>query len=118
MTRNQRPGLLVAQRKLTGCQAPRRARPCPARATARARAKGSPRRLRVHARGRDPHEGPYAAAIVRGTQWTIQDQCPPIRPAGTKFAVTEGVVSVRDFVKHRSVLVRAGQRYLARARVR
>ncbi|UGS39221.1 NHL domain-containing protein [Capillimicrobium parvum] len=120
LDRNQRPGLLSLSARLTGC--PRRAATrvhLLRSATARAARKGSPRRrVRVHARGRIRTKGRYGSAIVRGTQWTIQDQCPPIRPAGTKFVVTEGIVSVRDFVKHRSVLVRAGRRYLARARVR
>ena len=94
LDRNQRPGLLSLSAKLTGC--PRRAatrRPPPARrdGAASAARKGSPRRrVRVHARGRIRTKGRYGSAIVRGTQWTTQDQCPPIRPAGTKFVVTEG----------------------------
>ncbi|HET6550606.1 MAG TPA: hypothetical protein VFG79_19230 [Solirubrobacter sp.] len=117
LTRGQRPGLLALRGRLTGC--PRRAstRVHLVRASA-ARKRQPRRRLRVHARGAIRTKGRYAAAIVRGTQWTIQDQCPPIRPAGTKFTVTEGAVSVRDFVKHRTVIVRAGQRYIARARTR
>lgn len=54
--------------------------------------------------------GRYAAATVRGTTWRTQDRCD-----GTLVVVAKGVVAVRDFRLRRTVLVRAGQRYLARA---
>jgi hypothetical protein len=50
---------------------------------------------------------------VRGTTWLTQDSC-----AGTLTRVTHGVVQVQDEVRHKRVLVRAGHRYLARARRR
>ncbi len=53
--------------------------------------------------------GHYSAATVRGTKWLVQDSC-----AGTLTRVVRGVVSVRDRVHHRTVIVRAGHRYLAR----
>jgi FG-GAP-like repeat/FG-GAP repeat len=55
--------------------------------------------------------GQYSAATVRGTQWLTQDTC-----GATLTRVVKGVVSVRDEVKHRTVIVRAGKRYTARRR--
>jgi hypothetical protein len=55
--------------------------------------------------------GKYAAASVRGTFWLTQDTC-----NGTLVRVRSGIVSVRDRVRNRTVTVRAGQGYLARAR--
>jgi hypothetical protein len=57
--------------------------------------------------------GSYSAATVRGTTWLVQDTC-----AGTLTRVVRGVVSVRDNVRHRTRLLRAGQHYLARPRKR
>jgi hypothetical protein len=56
-------------------------------------------------------KGQYSSATVRGTTWLTQDSC-----AGTLTRVTSGVVQVQDFVRHKKVLVRAGHRYLARAK--
>jgi hypothetical protein len=55
--------------------------------------------------------GRYSAATVRGTRWLVQDSC-----AGTLTRVVRGVVSVRDDVRHKTVVLRAGKRDLARAR--
>jgi hypothetical protein len=55
--------------------------------------------------------GRYSAATVRGTKWLVQDSC-----AGTLTRVLSGVVSVRDSVRHKTILLRAGKRYLARPR--
>ena len=55
--------------------------------------------------------GQYSAATVRGTRWLTQDTC-----GATLTRVAKGVVSVRDEVKHRTVIVRAGHRYTARRR--
>jgi hypothetical protein len=68
------------------------------------------RRLRGKARGRFRTRGRYSAATVRGTSWSVEDRCD-----GTLTRVTTGVVVVNDFRKHRSVTVRAGRSYLARA---
>jgi hypothetical protein len=56
-------------------------------------------------------QGQFSSATVRGTTWLTQDSC-----AGTLTRVTAGVVSVQDFVRHRTVLVRAGKHYLAKRR--
>ena len=50
-------------------------------------------------------------AIVDGTDFTMVDRCD-----GTLRRVRSGVVQVRDFRLRRTVTVRAGQSYLARAR--
>ncbi len=55
--------------------------------------------------------GQYSAATVRGTQWLVQDSC-----AGTLTRVKTGVVSVRDNVKKKTILLKAGKKYLARPR--
>jgi virginiamycin B lyase len=57
--------------------------------------------------------GRFSSASVRGTKWLTDDQC-----AGTLTRVTAGSVSVRDFVRRRTVVVRAGKRYFAAARGR
>jgi hypothetical protein len=46
---------------------------------------------------------------VRGTKWLVQDSC-----AGTLTRVTKGAVTVRDLVKRKTVIVRAGKRYVAK----
>ncbi len=53
--------------------------------------------------------GHYSAATVRGTKWLVQDTC-----TTTLTRVAKGVVSVQDFVKHKTLLVRAPHRYTAR----
>jgi Bacterial Ig-like domain/Bacterial Ig domain len=54
-------------------------------------------------------KGQYSAATVRGTKWLVQDSC-----AGTLTEVAHGVVSVTDSVRHKTILLRGGKRYLAR----
>ena len=71
------------------------------------------RRLRSSARGRFRTRGRHSAATVRGTVWLTTDRCD-----GTLTKVTRGKVAVRDFRRKRTVLVRAGKSYLARARRR
>jgi hypothetical protein len=53
--------------------------------------------------------GRYSAATVRGTKWLVRDSC-----SGTLTRVTQGVVNVRDNVRHKTIVVRAGHRYTAR----
>lgn len=66
--------------------------------------------LRGTARGRFRTTGRFAAATVRGTDWGVRDRCD-----GTLTVVRSGVVVVRDFRLHKSIVVRAGQTYLAKA---
>jgi hypothetical protein len=58
-------------------------------------------------------KGRYSAATVRGTKWFVRDSC-----AGTLTRVVHGVVSVRDDVRHKTITLRAGKKYLARPRHR
>ena len=60
-------------------------------------------------RGRYRTYGRHSHATVRGTRWLTEDRC-----NGTFTRVTEGAVVVRDTVRRRSVLVRAGHHYFAR----
>jgi hypothetical protein len=66
--------------------------------------------LRGTAKGRFRTTGRFAAATVRGTDWGVRDRCD-----GTLTVVRRGVVAVRDFRAHKTVIVRAGQTYLAKA---
>ena len=50
---------------------------------------------------------------MRGTTWLTQDSC-----TSTLTRVKKGVVTVNDLVKHKTVIVRAGKRYTARAKRR
>lgn len=66
--------------------------------------------LRGTAKGRFRTTGRFAAATVRGTDWGVRDRCD-----GTLTVVRRGVVVVLDFRLHKTVVVGAGQTYLARA---
>jgi hypothetical protein len=55
--------------------------------------------------------GGYSVATVRGTVWYVEDRCD-----GTLTRVRRGSVRVRDLRRHRTVVVRAGNSYLARAK--
>ena len=59
-------------------------------------------------RGRFRTKGSRSSATVRGTTWNVTDTC-----NGTLTQVTEGSVTVRDFTLRRTVIVRAGESYLA-----
>jgi hypothetical protein len=85
-----------------------------ARATAPATISATRKRIRRSLWGSDHHgryrtHGSSSAATARGTRWVTQDRCD-----GTLTRVVTGAVSVRDKVRHRTVLVRAGHSYLAR----
>jgi hypothetical protein len=66
--------------------------------------------LRGKAKGHFRTRGHFAAATVRGTEWGVRDRCD-----GTLTVVTRGVVAVRDFTLHKTVIVKTGQTYLAKA---
>jgi hypothetical protein len=57
--------------------------------------------------------GQYSSATVRGTTWLVQDTC-----TSTLTRVKKGTVAVNDFVKHKTVLVRAPKSYTARRKGR
>ena len=69
------------------------------------------------AKGPVKSKGRYGSATVRGTVWTMKDTCSTTTTfrSGTLVVVTEGVVAVADFAKHKTVLVKAGKRYFAAA---
>jgi streptogramin lyase len=60
--------------------------------------------------GRFSTRGENSVATVRGTYWETVDRCD-----ATLTVVAKGAVSVRDIHRHRTVLLRAGHSYLARA---
>jgi hypothetical protein len=62
-------------------------------------------------RGNFRIRGDRSVATVRGTIWYVEDRC-----GLTITRVRRGRVAVRDFVRHRTVIVRAGERYVARRR--
>jgi DNA-binding beta-propeller fold protein YncE len=68
------------------------------------------RRLWGNANGRFRTRGRHSSGAVRGTRWLTVDRCD-----GTLTDVREGVVAVRDFTRDRTILVEAGERYVARA---
>jgi PKD repeat protein len=72
-------------------------------------AKATIRQLWGKGKGRFRTRGRYAAATVRGTTWLTADRCD-----GTFVTVGAGRVQVSDFVKRKTVTVRAGKSYLAK----
>ncbi|MDA0136665.1 FG-GAP repeat domain-containing protein [Solirubrobacter deserti] len=80
------------------------------RASAAAQKKKS-RKLWGDGKGAFRTSGRYSAATVRGTKWLVTDRCDT-----TTTRVTQGSVTVRDFVKKRNVVVRAGKSNRARKR--
>jgi Thrombospondin type 3 repeat len=69
------------------------------------------RQLKANAKGRFRTRGKHSAATVRGTVWLTADRCD-----GTLTKVTRGTVSVRDVRRKKTVLVKAGKSYLAKAK--
>ncbi len=69
--------------------------------------------LHASARGKFRTSGRYSAATVRGTVWSVANRCD-----GTLTHVSSHTVAVTDFVRHVTVVLHAGQSYLARAPAR
>jgi hypothetical protein len=94
---------------------------CKSRAKARKSADVSASRKKKKRRrnslwGRDDHgryrgHGRGSVATVRGTTWLMEERC-----SGSYTKVKQGKVSVRDKRRHRTVLLRAGDSYLARTK--
>ena len=82
----------------------------PGKASAAAKKKRK-RRLWGDGKGRFRTKGKYSAATVRGTKWLTEDRCD-----STLTRVKQGRVAVRDFVKRKTVIVRAGKKYVAKRR--
>jgi DNA-binding beta-propeller fold protein YncE len=55
--------------------------------------------------------GRFASATLRGTKWLTVDRCD-----GTLVRVTQGVIAVRDLVRKKTVVLRKGKSYFARAK--
>jgi hypothetical protein len=61
-------------------------------------------------KGKFRTDGRYSSATVRGTIWLVQDECD-----GTLTKVKRGTVQVRDLRRKKTITVKAGHSYLARA---
>jgi hypothetical protein len=71
--------------------------------------KAKKRRLWGDGKGKFRTKGKHSAATVVGTKWLVADTC-----TTTLTRVVRGKVKVRDFVKRKTVTVKAGGRYTAR----
>jgi len=67
-------------------------------------------RLNASGHGNFTARGQYSAATVRGTIWSVANQCD-----GTLTRVKRGIVSVRDFRRRKTITLFTGQSYLAQA---
>jgi hypothetical protein len=65
--------------------------------------------LHASAHGKFRTRGRYSAATVRGTVWTVADRCD-----GTLTHVITDSVAVTDLVRHKTIILHAGQSYLAK----
>jgi hypothetical protein len=108
-TRRRSTGL-ITELRLNGSSFRRACRTTTASTSAR-RSRKRVRRLFGDGKGSFRTKGRNAAATVRGTRWGVQDRCD-----GTLVRVQQGRVSVRDFVRRKTVILRTGQAYLARRR--
>ena len=95
--------MLTLVEKLTGCKSGKQA--------SAAAKKKKKRRLWGNGKGRFRTRGRHSAATVVGTKWLVEDRC-----TSTLTKVARGRVEVRDFVKKKTVIVKKGKRYIARAR--
>jgi ferric-dicitrate binding protein FerR (iron transport regulator) len=105
---------LITELRLTGSSFKKTCKPKAKASISAKRKKKSKRRVRRlfgNAKGSFRTSGRNAAATVRGTRWSVQDRCD-----GTLVTVQRGRVEVRDKVKRKTVIVRTGHTYLARAR--
>jgi hypothetical protein len=76
-------------------------------------AKLKKRRLWGDGKGSFRTQGSYSAATVRGTKWLVEDTC-----TTTLTRVARGVVSVRDDILRKTISLRQGKSYIARAKKR
>jgi hypothetical protein len=73
--------------------------------------RGGGRKVWGSGKGNYKTSGSYGSATVRGTTWLVVDRC----DASTLIKVAEGTVWARDFVKDKSLVLTAGQQYIAKA---
>jgi len=71
------------------------------------------RRLWGSGEGNYKTVGSHGSATVRGTIWLVADRC----DGSTLFKVKRGTVVVRDFIKKSSVVLQAGQSYIAKVAI-
>jgi Putative Ig domain len=71
------------------------------------------RRLWGSGQGNYKTVGSHGSATVRGTIWLVADRC----DGSTLFKVRRGTVVVRDFIKRSSVVLEAGQSYIAKVAI-
>jgi hypothetical protein len=76
-----------------------------------AKKKKRKRRLWGDGKGKFRTKGSFSSATVRGTKWLVKDTC-----TTTTTQVARGRVAVRDFAKKKTVIVKAGKKYVARRR--
>jgi hypothetical protein len=67
--------------------------------------------LHGKAHGKFRTTGKYSAATIRGTVWTVADRCD-----GTLTHAIKDVVTVTDFVRHKTIQLHPGHSYLALAK--
>jgi hypothetical protein len=79
-----------------------------AKKVATAARKKKPNGLWVNGKGNFKTRGKRASAIVRGTEWFTGETA-----RGTTVSVKRGLVAVRDFAHHKTVLVSQGHSYTA-----
>jgi CSLREA domain-containing protein len=84
---------------------------CPKKKATTAAKKKKKRRLWGDGKGRFRTKGKHSAATVVGTKWLVEDRC-----TSTLTRVVRGKVKVRDFVKKKTVTVKAGKKYVAKAK--
>jgi hypothetical protein len=96
---------LTLSEKLTGC-------PKGVKAAVSAK-KTKSRKLWGSGKGNFRTQGNYSSATIRGTRWLVQDTC-----TSTLTRVAQGVVAVQDFVKKKTIVLKQGKRYTAKARRR
>jgi hypothetical protein len=56
--------------------------------------------------------GRWSAATARGTIWTVANRC----DGSLSHDITDPVVAVQDFVHRKTIILHAGQSYLAKPR--
>jgi hypothetical protein len=82
-------------------------------ATVSSARRGGGRKVWGSGKGNYKTSGSYGSATVRGTTWLVVDRC----DSSTLIKVAEGTVWARDFVKQKSIVLTAGQQYVAKATI-
>jgi hypothetical protein len=102
-TKGKKPiTVLTLVEKLTGCKAK-------GKATTAAK-KRKKRRLWGNGKGRFRTKPKHQAATIVGTKWLVEDRCDR-----SITRVVRGKVRVRDLVKKKTVIVKAGEKYVTKA---